>query len=86
MGNLKIGVLPISNEIAIGTVKKDGYWGSNRTNVTMDAISAVAQYIRNLDTDNNGIRIFDQNNEFMFALHLEEKQPEQELRGSYGLA
>lgn len=46
MSNLKIGFIPITNSIFIGSVSKDGkYWLSNKTDITNDAICAVADHV-----------------------------------------
>ena len=44
MSNLKVAISPLSGDIYAGTVIKGGLWGKNKTNVTMDAICAVAEH------------------------------------------
>ena len=38
MSKLKIGNGPLTNSIFIGTVNKNGMWGKNKTNVTVDVL------------------------------------------------
>lgn len=46
MANLHVSVSPITNTIYAGSVLKDGMtWGSNKTDVTNEAIGAVARHI-----------------------------------------
>ena len=44
MSNLKVAISPLSGDIYAGTVIKGRLWGKNKTNVTMDAICAVAEH------------------------------------------
>ncbi len=45
-GKLVIGLLSLSKKICVGSlVKNDTMWGKNRTDVTIDALSVVAQYV-----------------------------------------
>ena len=41
---LKIGHSKLSNSISIGTVKEDGIWDEDRTDVTIDALVCTALY------------------------------------------
>lgn len=66
---LKISTLPVSNDIVIGTVKNN-LWQDDRTIVTLEALQAVAQYIRNLNT--NKIQVLDQHNKPLFDLQLKD--------------
>lgn len=46
MANLHVSVSPITNTIYAGYVLKDGRtWGSNKTDVTNEAIGSVARHI-----------------------------------------
>lgn len=45
MKKLHIGTSPLSNQIFVGGVLKDGYtWAANKQDVTIDALVAVAQH------------------------------------------
>ncbi len=45
MKKLHIGTSPLSNQIFVGGVLKDGYtWAVNKQDVTIDALVAVAQH------------------------------------------
>tara|TARA_R110000824_G_scaffold349405_1_gene536290 strand:+ start:727 stop:948 length:222 start_codon:yes stop_codon:yes gene_type:complete len=44
MSELKVAISPLSGDIYAGTVIKGRLWGKNKTNVTMDAICAVAEH------------------------------------------
>jgi hypothetical protein len=43
MSKLKVGCSPITGVIYAGSVSKTGLWGKNKTDVTDEAISSVAQ-------------------------------------------
>lgn len=46
MRNLHIAVSPLTNTIYAGSVLKDGLtWGSNKTDVTNEALGAVARHV-----------------------------------------
>lgn len=46
MANLHVATSPLTNTIYAGSVLKDGLtWGSNKTDVTNEAIVAVARHI-----------------------------------------
>jgi hypothetical protein len=42
MAKLRIGVSPLTGVIYAGTLSKSNLWGKNKTDVTDDALSAVA--------------------------------------------
>ena len=44
MSKLKVAISPLSGYIFAGSVIKGNLWGKNKTNVTMDAICAVAEH------------------------------------------
>ncbi len=44
MGKLKVGTSPLTNQIFCGTVKVNNMWGANKTDVTVDALFAVAEH------------------------------------------
>ena len=46
MSNLKIGLTPVTNDIVIGAVLKNGFWGSNKTKVTNETLTVVADYLQ----------------------------------------
>lgn len=44
---LKVGLLPITKQIVVGRVnEKTGMWVGNRTDITNDAVGAVADYLK----------------------------------------
>ena len=62
MSKLKVAISPLTGDIYAGSVIKGSLWGKNKTNVTMDAICAVAEHglkfgepIIVSDGDGNGI-------------------------------
>jgi len=44
MSKLKIAMSPVTGKIYAGNVIKGNLWGKNKTDVTMDAICAVAEH------------------------------------------
>lgn len=61
-GKLKIAISPLTGKIYAGNVIKGNFWGKNKTDVTIDAICAVAEHgvkfgkpIVVSDGDGNGI-------------------------------
>lgn len=44
MSKLKIGMLPVTNRIVIGSVSR-GLWGANRTDVTEQAVGLTADFL-----------------------------------------
>ena len=44
---LKVGLLPITKQIVVGRVnEKTGMWVGDRTDITKDAVSVVADYLK----------------------------------------
>ena len=46
---MKVNCSPLTSEIFVGKVLKDGTWGANKQNVTDTAVGAVAQHLLQLD-------------------------------------
>jgi len=45
MSNTRVSTSPLTNTIYAGKVLKDGTWATNKQDVTMDALVAVAQHV-----------------------------------------
>lgn len=76
---MKFGVLPVTNEIVVGTTRKDttGHevW-TKRTEVTQEVLSTVFEYMRNLALKSNGMAGLRMENVGTLTLILDQKKEE----------
>jgi len=44
--NIKVAVSPLTNTIFAGKILKEGMWGANKQDVTMDCLISVAKHVK----------------------------------------